>query len=374
MVKPNTDGTEEDSYYGYNPHTDVEVLTDENGDTRATYGYTAYGKQDEDEFTGVDKPDPQTPDQEPYNVYRFNAKRWDAVTGEIDMGFRNYDPGLNRFTTRDMYNGALADMNLATDPWNMNRYAFAGGNPISGVEIDGHIPIEVKDGDISAEEYHQVTGHTIGGTEVPWEPDMSRVKDDSSSEGTSKETSSVYGGYCISCGRSGSSGYPASYRGIQAQDRGDLLTDSQRLFLEGVGFALAVLEPTPVGEVAFASIVGLSRFERLAARFSSGGAKGAKWKSVKKFGHTFSRHGAGKKNFNSLKGRAASSQKDQGQWLDNQKAVDFIDSLGEIKEVTKVEIPEGLGHVITPTGEVVSASHALIVPSRTGIKTAYPIR
>ncbi|PTX46425.1 YD repeat-containing protein, partial [Melghirimyces profundicolus] len=29
MVKHNSDGTEEDSYYGYNPHTDTEVLTDE---------------------------------------------------------------------------------------------------------------------------------------------------------------------------------------------------------------------------------------------------------------------------------------------------------------------------------------------------------
>ncbi|PTX47372.1 RHS repeat-associated protein [Melghirimyces profundicolus] len=74
----------------------------------------------------------------PYNVYRFNAKRWDATTGKIDMGFRDYDPGLNRFLTRDMYNGALADMNLTMDPWNMNRYAFAGGNPISMVELDGH--------------------------------------------------------------------------------------------------------------------------------------------------------------------------------------------------------------------------------------------
>ena len=55
------------------------------------------------------------------------------------MGFRDYSPGLNRFLTRDIYNGALADLNLGIDPWNANRYAFAGGNPISRVEIDGHI-------------------------------------------------------------------------------------------------------------------------------------------------------------------------------------------------------------------------------------------
>ncbi|SDK05829.1 hypothetical protein [Nonomuraea jiangxiensis] len=46
QVKVNADNTEESSYYGYNPHTDVEQITKENGDTRATYGYTAYGKHD----------------------------------------------------------------------------------------------------------------------------------------------------------------------------------------------------------------------------------------------------------------------------------------------------------------------------------------
>lgn len=55
------------------------------------------------------------------------------------MGFRDYNPGLNRFTTRDMYNGALADMNLGMDPYSGNRYAFTGGNPISRVEYDGHM-------------------------------------------------------------------------------------------------------------------------------------------------------------------------------------------------------------------------------------------
>jgi RHS repeat-associated protein len=138
QVKQNTDGTTEDGYYGYNGHTDVETLTDKNGDTKATYGYTAYGSDDKSEFTGIDKPDATDPTKEAYNPYRYNAKRWDAQSGTYDMGFRDYDPGLNRFTTRDMYNGALADMHLGTDPYTGNRYAFAGGNPTSNVELDGH--------------------------------------------------------------------------------------------------------------------------------------------------------------------------------------------------------------------------------------------
>ncbi len=131
--------TTEDAYYGYNPHTDVETLTTNTGDTKATYGYTAYGTDDETRFTGADKPDPQQPGQEPYNVYRFAASRWDGGSDSYDMGFRDYSPGLNRFLTRDAYNGALADLNLGLDPWNANRYAFTGGNPISRVELDGHI-------------------------------------------------------------------------------------------------------------------------------------------------------------------------------------------------------------------------------------------
>ena len=131
--------SKEHSYYSYNAHTDVELITDQNGKARATYGYTAYGKDDVQVYTGVDKPDPTNPDKKPYNTYRFNAKRMDPATGDYDMGARDYDPQLNRFLTRDMYNGALADLALGTDPFTMNRYAFAGGNPISGIEIDGHL-------------------------------------------------------------------------------------------------------------------------------------------------------------------------------------------------------------------------------------------
>ncbi|MGP3926293.1 golvesin C-terminal-like domain-containing protein [Streptomyces sp. 8N616] len=138
QIKHNTDGTKEDGYYGYNSHTDVETLTTAGGDTKATYGYTAYGNDDKSEFTGIDKPDAADPTKEAYNPYRFNSKRWDVNSGTYDMGFRDYNPGLNRFTTRDMYNGALADMNLGTDPLTGNRYAFTGGNPTTFIELDGH--------------------------------------------------------------------------------------------------------------------------------------------------------------------------------------------------------------------------------------------
>ncbi|WP_212995918.1 DNRLRE domain-containing protein [Winogradskya consettensis] len=141
QIKTNADDTKEDSYTGYDGQSDIEQITDDKGDGRATYGYTAYGKNDTAQFTGADKPDasnPENPDKVPYNSYRFQSKRYDQASGDYDMGFRDYDPGINQFLSRDNYNGALADLGLAADPYTGNRYAFAGGNPISNVELDGH--------------------------------------------------------------------------------------------------------------------------------------------------------------------------------------------------------------------------------------------
>jgi RHS repeat-associated protein len=138
----NDDGTTENAFYGYNSHTDVEQVTDSTGDTKSTYGYTAYGNNDKNLFTGIDKPDPQDPTRDVYNAYRFNAKRFDHVTGNYDMGFRDYSPGRNSFLTRDAYNGALDDLGLGLDPWTGSRYAFTGGNPVSRVEIDGHCAVD----------------------------------------------------------------------------------------------------------------------------------------------------------------------------------------------------------------------------------------
>ena len=139
QVNVKDDGAEEDGYHGFGPHSDVENVTDADGNNKATYGYTAYGSNNDAEFTGADKPDPGNPDDEPYNSYRFNTKRYDSASGNYDMGFRDYSPSQNRFLSLDLYNGALADLGLSTNPFTMNRYSFGGGNPISAVEIDGHL-------------------------------------------------------------------------------------------------------------------------------------------------------------------------------------------------------------------------------------------
>ncbi|WP_406424512.1 hypothetical protein OH809_02265 [Streptomyces sp. NBC_00873] len=45
------------------------------------------------------------------------------------MGFRNYNPGLNRFTTRDRYNGALADSTMTSLFLAPSKPTSGGGYP-----------------------------------------------------------------------------------------------------------------------------------------------------------------------------------------------------------------------------------------------------
>jgi RHS repeat-associated protein len=146
QIVHNADGTLTPTYYTYNPHTDVQAITNADGTTKATYGYTAYGADDTSQDTGIDKTTgtgatSPTGTTQPYNPYRFNHDRIDPTTATVDTGFRTYDPSISRFLTRDMYNGALADQNLTTNPYTGNPYAFAAGNPLTNIELDGHRPI-----------------------------------------------------------------------------------------------------------------------------------------------------------------------------------------------------------------------------------------
>ncbi|MFI1331226.1 hypothetical protein ACH4U7_14005 [Streptomyces sp. NPDC020845] len=97
--------------------------------------------------------------------------------------------------------------------------------------------------------------------------------------------------------------------------------------------------------------------------------------SVKTFGHTFKTHGAGAKNTKSLTDRARSTGNQQGQWLDNDAAAEFLKKAHlEGAGPRSVRIPNGLGQVILPDGSIVPARAATIVPSPNGLyKTAYPV-
>ena len=92
----------------------------------------------------------------------------------------------------------------------------------------------------------------------------------------------------------------------------------------------------------------------------------------KKLGHTFSKHGS--QNTKQLTKQAEGSGSPQGQWIDNGAAEKIIsDNLNNLSNgAITVPIPKGVGRVINPDGSYTPATHARLVPSSSGVKTAYP--
>ncbi|MBS7532020.1 RHS repeat-associated core domain-containing protein, partial [Hazenella sp. IB182353] len=90
-------------------------------------------------FTGVDS----DPTKAMYNPYRYSGKRWDPNTESYDLGFRNYFPGTGRFMSPDSYTNAKEHVGLFMNAMTNSLYAYTDGNPISYIDPDGHLPLEV---------------------------------------------------------------------------------------------------------------------------------------------------------------------------------------------------------------------------------------
>jgi RHS repeat-associated protein len=117
------------------------MLLDDTGTAKAAYGYSAYGDKEKDltKESEADFTDGASDDSDPLNTFRYSDRRLDSGSGTLDMGARRFGPDTSHFLQEDVLDGALNNLGLAEDPLTQNRYALAGGNPISFVEIDGHM-------------------------------------------------------------------------------------------------------------------------------------------------------------------------------------------------------------------------------------------
>jgi len=101
----------------------VNVVTSDNGSVVSWRNYRPYGESFN--WTG--------PNAGPRELHQtFNGQRHDDATGLYYFGARHYDAQLGRFLTADT---------IVSDPLNpktLNRYAFAGGNPIRYQDPSGH--------------------------------------------------------------------------------------------------------------------------------------------------------------------------------------------------------------------------------------------
>ncbi|WP_433649102.1 DNRLRE domain-containing protein [Micromonospora zamorensis] len=142
----NTTGAKDTYSYGTDVHGSVSQLIDDAGNVKASYGYNAYGGADSPSSDPESLTSGDTDAQAPINPMRYSGRRSDSGTAtsataqpDYDMGARRYGPSSGRFLQADAYANAVNDLGLALDPLTQNRYALAGGNPISYVEVDGHM-------------------------------------------------------------------------------------------------------------------------------------------------------------------------------------------------------------------------------------------
>jgi RHS repeat-associated protein len=130
-----TNGEETPRYRAYARDANGTVLglesqTDADVPEADRYEYDPYGDI-ANEPTGADAKD---------NPFRFQGFYYDSGVKSYDMHARHYRPDVGRFLSQDRFASAAGDQNLQSDPLTQNRYAFAGANPVTNVEFDGHEP------------------------------------------------------------------------------------------------------------------------------------------------------------------------------------------------------------------------------------------
>ncbi|MEA2435261.1 MAG: hypothetical protein QOG54_2718 [Actinomycetota bacterium] len=121
--------------YSYDPQGSTSMLIKDDGAAGQEYGYgyMPYGELDPKVANN------DTSLTAPQNPYRYQSRRYDSGSKSVDMGARRFATQDAHFLQQDMLQSALGDMSLSLDPLTQNRYALAGGNPVSYAEWDGHM-------------------------------------------------------------------------------------------------------------------------------------------------------------------------------------------------------------------------------------------
>jgi RHS repeat-associated protein len=116
-------GSEKRFYYHANHLGSVNVVTDDRGAVISRRDYKPYGELFA--WTGARSGPREL-------LHAFDGQRIDDKTGLYGFGVRQYDPELGRFLSAD------TQVPDPMDPRTLNRYAFAGGNPLQYVDPTGH--------------------------------------------------------------------------------------------------------------------------------------------------------------------------------------------------------------------------------------------
>ena len=97
----------------------MRALADEAGNVTDTYRFDAFGIRLIQ--TGNTK-----------NPYGYRSEETDELTGFVYLRARYMNPATGTFISEDTFGGVLSS------PITLNRYAYAGQNPVSFVDPSGH--------------------------------------------------------------------------------------------------------------------------------------------------------------------------------------------------------------------------------------------
>lgn len=106
------------SFYGYDGHGNVRLLTDSGGTVTDTYTYDAFGNLIHS--TG------STP-----NNYLYTGEQYDPNLGFYYLRARYMNPGTGRFWTMDLWEGN------PFEPLSLHKYLYAHADPINGIDPSG---------------------------------------------------------------------------------------------------------------------------------------------------------------------------------------------------------------------------------------------
>lgn len=110
------------SYYGYDGHGNVRLLTDSSGNITDRYDYDAFGN--------IIAQSGSTP-----NHYLYCGEQYDPVLEMYFLRARYMDAVRGRFWTMDEYEG------LRSDPPSLHKYLYVGADPINRVDPSGEFSL-----------------------------------------------------------------------------------------------------------------------------------------------------------------------------------------------------------------------------------------
>ena len=374
-------------HYVFNDHLGSgSVITDANGTIVETASFDAFGKRrDAKLWGGYANPFSHLP-----NLQALLNITQKGYTGHIQvdhasiihMGGRIYDPDLGRFMQADPI------VQDPRDAQSLNRYSYVYNNPLSYTDPTGYStecgakPGEVCPSAIEQQKAESAKAAQTQGSSKPEEVSKGNQSADlqnsaKKANGSTESELNTSDGWQYKGKTNGVDTYGKTYN---RQDILNSVDDTGTLHLISeftlpwdaatclyngcgkAGWTLAAITILPIGK--YKKLDELSDVTQGTHLIPLTKAK---------FGHTFTTHGQETTEF--LTKRAAGSGKAMGQFLDDQAAARLIqENLGNLKNgAISVPLPSGFpARMIMPDGSHVPASAMRLVPSRNGVKTAYP--